>query len=146
MRFILLLALAASACSVYGKPGDNCRDVSGTCLFDSDCCSYGCISGACVCAPKFAPCTKSTDCCSGLRCLNYGGNGTPGDDRGDCSYGCRKGGDGCLSADDCCTGVCDNGRCTERAGCTPAGERCADVWDCCTGTCSFDAGTVGHCP
>ncbi len=117
-RLLLAIALLAAlaACEIGGgetRTGADasCVGVTGACTENSQCCSYGCVSGLCVPNPvEGGTCRTTTDCASGRLCKS-GLCTTP-------TVGmCRDTGDVCTATTlqpwgNCCSGNCEGGSCT----------------------------------
>jgi hypothetical protein len=111
------------------------RHVGETCMSAGDCGQSGyalvCPNGVC-CSPKFQYCAQASDCCNGFPCgTPVGGTQTvcciPNkspvscsvdndccDYRASCSAShecCIPSGAGCSTPSDCCSGICQAGRC-----------------------------------
>jgi hypothetical protein len=121
---------APNAC-VMGRcaPRAACLPVTGACTTDGECCAPNvCTSGRCsppmVCVPPAMRCVPNElrdPCCPPAICVE----GTCG--------ACRRYGEACTRASDCCGGFpCEGGRCS----CRPTSGACTSAADCCSGSCA----------
>ncbi len=117
-RYLLAIALLAAlaACEIGGGEtrtgaGAICVGVAGACTDNSQCCSYGCVSGLCVANPvEGGICRTTNDCVAGRLCKS-----------GACTTAtagmCRDTTDVCTVTisqpwGNCCSGDCLGSRCT----------------------------------
>jgi hypothetical protein len=126
--------------------GSLCKPVDTDCGSNSECCSNICdvtcqsIGGAC--SPVGEVCTSEGvdgDCCS-LHCENFGTSGDP-DFRCARASSCGARGEICVTGADCCSGVCDGGRCPTQSdigGQRFAGEPCLKDSDCASYACASE--------
>jgi hypothetical protein len=117
-RLLLAITLLAAlaACEIGGHEtrtgaGASCVAISGACTENSQCCSYGCVSGACAVNPvEGGVCRTTTDCAAGRLCKSEAcTTATAGM--------CRDTTDVCTVSytqpwGNCCSGNCLGARCT----------------------------------
>src|SRR5512141_879565 len=113
-RILLAIALltALAACEIGGGETRTgaaaaCFPVAAACAQNSDCCSYGCLSGVCVANPaEGGACRTTSDGASPRLCKS-----------GACTAAaagtCRDTADVCTSYLQCCSGNCEAGWCTQ---------------------------------
>src|SRR5205823_3022252 len=119
--FAGLAALLVADCVGKQKPSANCAAVAAACTKDDDCCSGGCVSGACACNPnETGLCGTTNDCCSGLACKDNA-----------CATGCREDATRCTAHADCCSTFCNGTTC---ATCSASGSACSATSVCCPGS------------
>lgn len=162
---VALLALTAAACSCNGDDpelpdgGDaaSCAPVGASCEAVTCCSGAICEGGVCVdegpCAALGESCTDEA-CCSGGVCEGdvcvmepcaelgeaCGAIGCCGEGRcedAEC-VACSSDGRACAVNSDCCSDLCDGGRCTTGEGCALVGAACTGDTDCCAGACTGD--------
>jgi hypothetical protein len=108
-----------------------CRGLGDGCAAAQDCCSSRCEGSVCLptsCGAPGAACTMRGQCCSGL-CEPIAG--TP--NRGCAGY-CKRAGQVCARAQDCCSLACVAGACAVGV-CGKTGDDCLQTSDCCSGKC-----------
>jgi hypothetical protein len=126
--------------------GGLCKPADTDCASDQECCSNIC-DGTCqklgtACATLGEVCSSEgvdQDCCS-LNCQNFGSGSDP-DLRCARSSSCGARGEICVVDNDCCSGVCDGGRCPTQSqvgGQRFAGEPCLKDSDCASYACASE--------
>ncbi|ABS27636.1 PKD domain-containing protein [Anaeromyxobacter sp. Fw109-5] len=108
---LTLVSSLLSACQLGGGteqfvPPASCTPIQGACETNSDCCSYGCMSG--ICTPNPVPggiCRTSDDCGVVMDATGFHYMGCKS---GACTTDvvCRDDADVCDSDNDCCSGNC----------------------------------------
>ncbi len=90
------------------------------------------------CLPQGAPCSRDpgAQCCA---------TGVCGEDNRcpEPNQLCRSAGEACALGGDCCTNICEGGKCASNA-CRDVGQSCTGAEQCCTKTCTN--GTCGDIP
>ncbi len=113
-RLLLAIALlaAVAACKIGGGETHTgaaaaCFPVAAACADNSDCCSYGCLSGVCVANPAEGGTCRTTNDCASPRLCKSAACTTP-------TVGmCRDTADVCSTWTQCCSGNCEGGACTQ---------------------------------
>lgn len=137
-----------TCCAGLECVGRRCARAGGQpCTSDIQCAHRSCVNGICgACRPENAGCNPELGqnrCCKGTTCREIGPS--PGSGFR-CLPTCAAANETCAQNTDCCSQVCQNGRC----GCVPTGERCPRPGDgpgpaagCCAGFCgpSLTCGT-----
>ena len=113
-RILLAIALltALAACEIGGGETRTgaaaaCFPVAAACAQNSDCCSYGCLSGICVANPAEGGACRTTDDCASPRLCKSGACTAAA------AATCRDTADVCTSYLQCCSGNCEGAACTQ---------------------------------
>lgn len=125
------------------NPAGACKSAGDACSVATDCCTLVCSAGKCgstQCASDLAACTTDAECCGG-KCGAGGAGCTP------LNSACKTAGNTCSAHGDCCSKLCQNGKCSGQPSfCNQTGDLCSTDIQCCTGICNKASGaTLGTC-
>jgi hypothetical protein len=124
-----------------GAPTGACLVLGSACVTSSDCCSGGCVHGACAyptCQSDGLACASDAECCS-QKCASNRTCAT-------LNTTCETLGNQCNDNAQCCSNLCVAGTCQASSFCGQSGDACAADADCCTGACVKTAGqSLGTC-
>jgi hypothetical protein len=126
--------------------GSACAATDTPCSDPLNCCSHVCAGGKCganACVSDGEACNGDSGCCSGKCVASSGGGSSCAALNGTC----KTVGNKCEVGGDCCSQLCQNGTCSNKASfCAQVGEACVVGGTCCSGVCNLAAGlNLGTC-